>query len=255
MTLAPMPTPPIQTQWLQLPQNDLTIAAYLAEPSAPGQDPGQYPGVVVIQEIFGVNSHIRSVAERLAQSGYVAIAPAIYQRTAPGFEVGYTEADIVEGRKHKVLTTAPQLLADIQSAIAQLQARPNVKPGGVGTIGFCFGGHVAYLAATLPNVKATASFYGAGIAVMTPGGGEPTLNRTAEIHGAIDCFFGNEDPLIPPEQVEQIAAALKAHQIDHRIFCYDGAGHGFCCDQRADYRATAAQDAWQKMLERFGDRL
>ncbi|MGB0563479.1 MAG: dienelactone hydrolase family protein [Spirulinaceae cyanobacterium] len=238
---------PIQTQTIQLAQDSITIAAYLTQPSSPGI----YPAVVVIQEIFGVNPHIRSVADRFAQAGYVAIAPAIYQRTAPGLELGYTPEALVEGRKHKALTTASQLLGDIQSAIDYLQSLPNVKPGGVGTIGFCFGGHVAYLAATLPTVKVTASFYGAGIAVMTPGGGEPTLTRTAQIHGAIDCFFGNDDPLIPVEQVEQIAAALQAQAIDHRIFRYDGAGHGFFCDQRADYRPDAAQDSWQQVLQRF----
>lgn len=242
---------PIQTQPVALTHGGLTIAAYLAQP----QTPGPHPGIVVIQEIFGVNSHIRSITERLAQAGYVAIAPAIYQRTAPGFEVGYDAAGFTAGRQHKDQTTAPQLLGDIQSAIAHLQSLPQVKAGGVGTIGFCFGGHVAYLAATLPTVKATASFYGAGIAVMTPGGGAPTLARTPEIQGAIYCFFGNADPLIPPEQVEAVTAALATHQIEHKVFRYDGVGHGFVCDQRSDYDETAANQSWQQVLQLFETRL
>lgn len=242
---------PIATQDLQIFNGDLAIDAYLAHP----QPPGTYPGIVVIQEIFGVNSHIRSIVERLAGEGYVAIAPAIYQRTAPGFAVGYDADSVTVGREHKNQTKAAELLGDIQSAIAYLQTLPMVQQGQVGTIGFCFGGHVVYLAATLPEVAATASFYGAGIAVMTPGGGEPTLTRTADIHGAIYCFFGNSDPLIPHEHIEQIANQLQQCQVEHQIFRYANVGHGFVCDQRSDYNESAAEQAWQQVLQLFKSRL
>jgi carboxymethylenebutenolidase len=208
----------------------------------------------VIQEIFGVNSHIRSVTERIAKAGYVAIAPAIFQRTAPGFEVGYSEADTVLGRQHKDQTTANELLSDIRATIAYLQTKANVKPGGFGSIGFCFGGHVVYLAATLPEIKATACFYGGGIATMTLGGGAPTVDRTPEIHGKLYAFFGTEDPLIPVAQIDQIEAALQQHQIDHQVFRYQ-AGHGFFCDQRADYRPEAAADAWNHVMQLYRDTL
>lgn len=241
-----MPTP-IATQDIQIFNGDLAIDAYLAHPQAPGT----HPGIVVIQEIFGVNSHIRSIVERLAGEGYVAIAPAIYQRTAPGFAVGYDADSVTVGREHKNQTKAAELLGDIQGAIAYLQTLPMVQKGQVGAIGFCFGGHVAYLAATLPDVAATASFYGAGIATMTPGGGEPTLNRTADIHGTIYCFFGNDDPLIPHEHIEQIATQLQQFQVNHQIFRYDNVGHGFVCDQRSDYNENAAQQAWQQALQLF----
>ncbi|MGI0484684.1 dienelactone hydrolase family protein [Pantanalinema rosaneae CENA516] len=240
----------MRTEWVKVTNGDLEIDAYLAEPTGAGS----FPGIIVIQEIFGVNSHIRSVTERLAKAGYVAIAPAIFQRTAPGFEVGYSEADTVLGREHKDQTKANELLSDIQATIADLKSRTNVKAGGFGTIGFCFGGHVVYLAATLPDVKATASFYGAGIATMTPGGGAPTLDRTAEIHGKLYAFFGTEDPLIPVAQIDQIEVALQQHQIDHQVFRYP-AGHGFCCDQRADYRPEAAADAWNHVMQLYHDTL
>jgi len=239
----------IQTAAVQILNGDLRIDAYLAEPS--GESP--HPAIVVIQEVFGVNAHIRKVCDRLATLGYVALAPAIYQRNAPGFEVGYTEAGLKEGRKYKEMTDADELLSDVAAAIAFLQARPNTKPSGVGTIGFCFGGHVVYLAATLPEVKATASFYGAGITTMTPGAGEPpTLTRTREIDGVFYGFFGNEDALIPNGQVDEIEAALKANNVAHRIFRYDNAGHGFFCDGRSAYVEAAASDAWQQVQELFG---
>ncbi|MFB2936559.1 dienelactone hydrolase family protein [Aerosakkonemataceae cyanobacterium BLCC-F154] len=237
----------IRTNHVKVPHGDLQIDAYLAQPV------GQlsFPGVIVIQEIFGVNAHIREVTERIAKEGYVAIAPAIYQRQAPGYQAGYTPEDIQEGRKYKEQTKASELLSDIQATINYLQKLPEVKAEGFGCIGFCFGGHIAYLAATLPDIKATASFYGAGITTMTPGGGEPTVTRTKDIKGTIYAFFGMADASIPSEQVAQIEAELTKHHIHHRIFRYDGVDHGFFCDHRSSYDAEAAKAAWQQVKQLF----
>jgi carboxymethylenebutenolidase len=237
----------IEATWVQVPHpTGLLIDAYLARPCGSGS----FPAILVIQEIFGVNAHIRSVVERLACLGYVAIAPAIFQRTAPGFEVGYSAAETVKARTYKDLTTAAELLSDLQAAIAYLQVLPQVMGDRLGTLGFCFGGHVVYLAATLPEIQATASFYGGGIATMTPGGGPPTITRTPEIHGTLYAFFGTEDPLIPLDQMEQIAGALHNHSERHRVFCYP-AGHGFFCDQRDDYNPAVAADAWTQVQALF----
>lgn len=235
------------TNQVTIPNGDLEIAAYLAKPSASGN----YPGVIVIQEIFGVNDHIKDITERIAQEGYIAIAPAIYQRQAPGFAVGYTDEDVKIGRQHKQNTKAKELLSDIQATIDYLYKMPEVKATGVGTVGFCFGGHVVYLAATLKEVTATASFYGAQIVNWCPGENEPTIERTKDINGTIYAFFGTEDPLIPNEHIDQIAAELEKQQIDHQVFRYKGATHGFMCDRRDSYNPDAAKDAWQKMLDLF----
>lgn len=237
----------IRSTHTKISNGSLQIDAYLAEPT----EAGQYPAIVVIQEVFGVNAHIREVTDRIAREGYVAIAPAIYQRTAPRFEVGYSDEELKLGRSHKDQTTAEQLLSDVQSAIAHLRALPSVQQAAIGVIGFCFGGHVAYLAATLPDVEVTACFYGAGIPVMTPGGGVPTIARTPDIEGTVYGFFGTQDPLIPTEQIDQIEAALQAHGIRHQIFRYP-AGHGFFCDQRDSYSAIAATDAWEQVKDLFG---
>jgi len=236
----------IQSSWVKVP-GEVEIDSYLAEPT----ELGLFPAIIVIQEIFGVNSHIRDVTNRIAREGYVAIAPAIFQRTAPGFEVGYTNEDTALGRTYKDQTKANELLSDVQAAIDFLKTKPNVNPTKFGAIGFCFGGHVAYLAATLPDIKATAPFYGAGIATMTPGGGAPTLTRTSEIKGTLYAFFGNQDPLIPNEQTDQIEAELQNCQVSHQVVRYDDAGHGFFCDQRADYNPKAAADAWEKVKQLF----
>ncbi len=242
-----MTEPAIHTTTIQISQDNLQIDAYLAKPTAPGS----YPGIVVLQEIFGINVHIRDVTERIAKLGYVAIAPALFQRQAPGFEAGYTAKDVEIGRQYATETTASELLSDIQAAINYLKTLPEVKPDGFGCIGFCFGGHVAYLAATLPDIQATASFYGAGITSRTPGGGNPTITRTSAIKGTIYAFFGKEDASIPPEQVDEIAAEFAKYNISHRLFRYDGSDHGFFCDRRASYNHKAAADAWEQVQELF----
>ncbi|KYC42002.1 carboxymethylenebutenolidase [Scytonema hofmannii PCC 7110] len=236
------------TTKIKILQDNVQIDAYQAMPL----EPGSYPGVVVLQEIFGVNSHIRDVTERIAKEGYVAIAPALFQRVAPGFETGYTPQDIEVGKKYAwEQTNAPQLLADIQATVDYLKTVDEVNKNGFGCIGFCFGGHVAYLAATLPDIKATASFYGAGIPTRTPGDGNPTITRTSEIKGTLYAFFGTEDASIPVEQVNQIEAELEKYKVPHRVFRYDGAEHGFFCDQRASYNSIATADAWEHVKQLF----
>jgi carboxymethylenebutenolidase len=238
----------IDTTTVQISQDNFSIVAYLAQPQASGS----YPAIVVLQEIFGVNDHIRDVTERIAKLGYVAIAPALFQRQAPGFETGYTPEDIEIGRGYAMQTKATELLSDIQAAIDYTKTLPNVKQDSFGCIGFCFGGHVAYLAATLPDIKATASFYGAGITTRTPGGGDPTVTRTRDIKGTLYALFGLEDASIPVEQVDEIVAALEKYNIPHRVFRYDGADHGFFCDRRASYNPNVAADAWEQVKQLFG---
>jgi carboxymethylenebutenolidase len=230
--------------WIEISTTSTPIAAYVAFPDRDGAS----PGVVVLQEVFGVNGHIQDIVDRLAQMGYVAIAPALFHRQAPGFEAGYTPQDLELGRGYAGNTRAKQLLEDIQGAIDYLKSLPQVLPN-FGCVGFCFGGHVAYLAATLTDIKVTASFYGRGITTFTPGGGPPSVSRTADIKGQIYLFFGDEDQSIPPEHVEEVRAALQQHQIPHHIWQYPEAGHGFNCDRRDSYNPTAATNAWQRLTE------
>jgi carboxymethylenebutenolidase len=242
----------IHTDSVKIWNGNLEIDAYLARPVGKGP----FPGIVVLQEIFGVNDHIRDVTRRLAREGYVAIAPALYQRQAPGFETGYTAEDIKIGKQYKEQTKADELLSDIQATINYLISQTPTRPKAIGCIGFCFGGHVAYLAATLTDIQATASFYGAGITTMTPGGGEPTITRTKDlIGGTMYLFFGMEDASIPAEQVDEIEDALNKHQVLHQIFRYEKADHGFFCDQRASYNEAAAADAWMEVKQLFRQEL
>jgi carboxymethylenebutenolidase len=236
----------VSSQQVSIHSGTEQISAYLATPSASGQ----FPGIIVIQEVFGVNAYIRAVTERIARMGYVAIAPAIFDRQAPGLDLGYTPTELELGRNYAGKTTATELLSDIRSSIEYLRSLPQVQPD-FGCIGFCFGGHVAYLAATLPDIRVTASFYGSRITTFTPGGGEPTVSKTGSIAGTMYMFFGLDDASIPPEQVAQIDTALTEHHVPHQIWQYPGAGHGFACDLRDSYNPTATADAWQHVTELF----
>lgn len=244
-----MTPPQIETKTVEVTSSGLPV--YVAMPM--GNDPRR--AIIVLQEIFGVNGHIRDVTERLAREGYVALAPALYHRQAPGFETGYTPEDVQVGRQYKVQTRADELLGDIQATIDYARTLPQVRPGGVGCIGFCFGGYVAYLAATLQDTVAIASFYGAGIPDTAFGPGPVALARTPQITGTLHCFFGREDASIPAASVGQIRSALQQAHVDHQIFEYDGAGHGFFCDRRGSYNPDAAADAWEKVKQLFAEHL
>jgi carboxymethylenebutenolidase len=241
----------IQTATVNIQSSNCSVPAYLAHPD----EAETLPTVVVIQEIFGVNAHIREVANRIAQEGYIAIAPHIYHRQIEEFEVGYSDVEIKLGRQYKNGTHANELLMDVQGAIRYGRKRFNSPSTGAGCIGFCFGGHVAYLAATLPDIKATASFYGAGITQFTPGGGPPTITRTSEIGGTIYTFFGLQDSLISPLEIDLIEEELKESGVEHRVCRYSDAGHGFFCDHRDSYDSASARDAWQYVKLLFANQL
>lgn len=215
--------------------------AYVSRPAVGGP----WPGIVVFQEIFGVNEHIRDVCERIASEGYVAMAPAIYHRTAPGFEAGYTPEDVARGREQKDLTTYDGLMLDIRECVLQLRNRGDVRKDALGAVGFCFGGHVAFLAATLSDIKATACFYGGGISTTRPGGGEPSLKLAPEIKGRLLMLYGDQDKGIPPEQVEEVRNALAEAGLRYEVKVFVGAEHGFACDKRLSFNIRASNEAWE----------
>ncbi|MGQ7794097.1 dienelactone hydrolase family protein [Faunimonas sp. B44] len=204
------------------------LGAYLAQPEGMSK-----AGIVVIQEIFGVNSHIRSVCDRLAAEGYLAIAPAIFDRQQPGFESGYSEAEVATARKFLGSLDWDAFLRDTRAA-AEL-----VKDRGlpIGIVGFCLGGSIAYLAATrLDLFSAAVAFYGGRIADFADEAPScPTL-----------MHFGEKDGSIPMADVE----AIRKKRPDCTIHVYP-AGHGFNCDERASYDAESAALAWRRTLDWF----
>jgi carboxymethylenebutenolidase len=223
--------------------------------------------VLVLPEVFGVNAWVRSVADRLAEEGYAALAISTFWRTAPQLDVGYDEAGLAAGREHRDQVSADQLRDDVAAAAAWLQqahAGDGLAERPLGCVGFCFGGHLAMLAATLPQVAATCDFYGARVASFRPGGGPPTLDLLPEIPGRLFCFRGDADPLIPAEEIKALAAALTAAnggvdcgspQARHRLVMAPGAGHGYLCEARADFQPESAASGWAAMLALFREAL
>jgi len=242
----------ILTKRVEIPVEGGRMPGFLARPAAGGP----HPAVIVYMEIFGVNAHIREVTERVAGEGYVAVAPNFFWRTAPELDVGYDEAGLQEGFAHLNRLRADEMVADAQAVLRWLREDENVRGDRIGCMGFCIGGHMAYLTACETDVAATASFYGGGIAAEKgPGGGPSTLERTGKIRGRILCHFGEKDSMIPREQVDRIKAALNEHDVRHEVVVYDDADHGFFCDQRDTYRREAAEEAWKRTLRVFAEEL
>jgi carboxymethylenebutenolidase len=205
------------------------LAAYRADPS--GASMG---GIVVIQEIFGVNHHIRAVCDRLAQQGYTAVAPALFDRTEKNFECGYSPDEIANARKFIASPDWGAMLRDTQAAIDDLK-----KEGPVGIVGFCLGGSIAFLGATQGSgLTAAVCYYGGAIAKFADEKPKcPTL-----------MHFGEKDQSIPMSDVE----IVKRKRTDCEIYTYPDAGHGFHCDERASYNEAAAKVAWGRTLEFLG---
>ena len=213
--------------------------AYVAMPE--GQARG---AIVVLQEIFGVNSHIRSVADRYAAQGYVAVAPAMFARVKPDVELGYSEEDMKAGFALKTAVEAlpePGALRDVEAAAAH--AATLVPGGKIGVVGFCWGGLMTWRSAcNLASVSAAVCYYGGG---MT---GELEASRQALC--PVLAHFGSKDHYISLESVE----AFKKAQPQAQVHVYD-ADHGFNCDQRGSYNEAAAQLAGERTLAFFKQHL
>jgi carboxymethylenebutenolidase len=242
----------LTTERVQVPVSGSTMGGYLARPA----DAERRPAVIVFMEIFGINSHIRDVVERVAKEGYVALAPDFFHRTGPGVEYGYDDEGMSKGMALLGQLKADEMIADAKAAESFLKARTAVKGDRIGAMGFCIGGHMTYLTACTTGVKAAASFYGGGIAApQGPGGGESTVSRTPGIQGRILCLFGEKDALIPKQQVDTIRQALSDAGTDHDVVVYPDADHGFFCDQRGTYQEAAAKDAWERVKKLFATEL
>jgi carboxymethylenebutenolidase len=208
------------------------LGGYRADPVATPK-----AAVVVIQEIFGVNHHMRAVCDRLAGEGYVTIAPAIFDRVEPNFQSGYAPEEIAVARKFVANPDWTAMLRDTQAAI---DAVKNVGP--VGIIGFCLGGSIAYAAATkLSGLSAAIGYYGG--AVVRFADDKPVV--PTQLH------FGEKDAGIPLSDVETI----RTKRPELEIYVYPGAQHGFHCDERASYDKASADIAWPRSLDFFAKHL
>jgi carboxymethylenebutenolidase len=221
-----------QGEWVTLRVGgEAEMRAFVALPDGAGP----HPGIVVFQEAFGVNSHIRDVTARFAREGFVAIAPELFHRTASGFEGDYT--DFASVMPHFKAITTEGMAADARAAHAWLVGEASVDAARIAAVGYCMGGRVAFLAnATLP-LAASVSYYGGGIAPAL-------LDRAPELHGPQLFHWGGRDAHIPPEQHRAVLDAMRAAGRPFVSVEYSEADHGFFCDQRSQFHPDAAAESW-----------
>ncbi|MDE2565390.1 MAG: dienelactone hydrolase family protein [Burkholderiales bacterium] len=221
---------PVRTQWIDLAPG---FAGYLALPPA-----GRGPGLVLWQEIFGVNAHIRAVAEQYALDGFVVLAPDCFWRQAPRVDLGYEGEDRQRAIALMQAYGPEPALADIAAALAALRARPEVGGARVGTCGYCMGGRLAYLAAATAGVDAAVAYYGGGI--------HGQLERAAAIACPVQFHYAGHDDHIPPAAIESVRAAMAGKPAE--VHVYADAHHGFNCWARAAYHAPSAALAHGRTL-------
>jgi carboxymethylenebutenolidase len=203
------------------------LGAYRANPT--GQPRGN---LVVIQEIFGVNKHIREVCDGFAADGYVALAPALFDRVEPNFQTGYEQDDIVRGREMRGKIGWDAMIMDTRAAVKALAA----GGGKTGIVGYCMGGSMAWLAATrIDGLSAAVGYYGGAVAEFA----------TERPKCPVMLHFGETDASIPKEHWDKIKAA----QPNVPMFIYPGAGHGFSCDHRASFHQASHTLARQRTID------
>ena len=203
-----------------------TLSAYTAGPT------GGTKGIVVIQEIFGVNHHMRDMADRFGALGYSVCAPALFDRVEKGVELGYTQDDIAKGRDYRMKLNDAQVMADVEAAANYLAGKK------LGIVGYCFGGTVAWWGATRSHSFAASScWYGGGVA----GTKDERPNCPVQMH------FGEKDASIPMTDVE----AIRAAQPKAETYVYMGAQHGFGCDERGSFSKPDYELAQKRTLDFF----
>lgn len=213
-----------------------SMAAYVAYPENTDENT---PAIIVLQEAFGVNGHIRNVTDRFAREGYVAIAPELFHRTAPkGFEASYTDFPSV--MPHMQALTPEALTADLQAAYTWITGQSQVNQQNIFSVGYCLGGRVSFLANTVLPLKAAVSYYGGGM--------DQLAGKAADLHGRHLFFWGGKDQHIKQEQIDSVINAVKQAGKEYINVTISYADHGFNCDERASYNEAASKEAWALTL-------
>lgn len=217
-------------EWIPLTTPDGPIRAWLARPDAPPRG-----ALVVVQEIFGVNAHIRAVTDRFARAGFTAMAPSLFDPIRPDVQLHYDETGVSQGRDYAAQLGFERALKSVGASARWLRESGH----RVGAVGFCWGGTVAMLANTRLHLPSVTYYGGRSVPFL----GEPAL-------APMLFHFGERDRLIPPEDVEK----HRLHHPEATVHVYP-AGHGFNCDEREDYDADSAALAWSRTVEFFEEHL
>jgi carboxymethylenebutenolidase len=217
------------------------MGAYISIP----EGKGPFPGVIVFQEAFGVNPHMRRVTDQIAKEGYVAICPALFHRTAGDSEFPYGDFSLI--MPHFQGITPEGLSADIKACYDWLKEQPEVVHDKLGTIGFCLGGRVSFLANAILPFSACISYYGGSTHLLA--------DKAADMHAPHLFFWGGLDKHILPEHVETVISAMKKAEKPFINVVISYADHAFNCDDRPAYNAEASKEAWAMSMAFFKNKL
>jgi len=231
---------PVTSAWTTIDGSAGSFDAYLALPPA-----GRGPGLLLLQEIFGVNEHIRTVAEQYALDGFVVLAPDVFWQQQRRLDIGYTPDDIQRGRALAMAADRAALQRDLIDAAQALRARPELQGPRIGAFGYCMGGRLAYVAAAVAGVDAAVAFYGGGVQDM--------LELAPQIRCPMQFHYGALDANIPLSAVDKVRGAMSGKPAE--VFVYDRADHGFNCWARGSYHPASAALAHARTLQFFAESL
>ena len=228
----------IKQQEIIIPTPDGKMPAFLGLPA----ENSPKPAIIVLMEVFGLTQHIKDVTKRIANEGYLAIAPDLYYRGLPSNKFGYDEVESAKSMMYG-LDFSKIVEEDIKATLDYLKSRVDVYADRIGVTGFCFGGSMAFYTATKfsNEIAVAAPFYGVVL--------DEWLEAVTDITIPVYLFFGDADPFIPSDRVKQIDSRFQELGKNYKLKIYKNADHGFFCHERSSYNKLAAEDSWHKLTE------
>jgi carboxymethylenebutenolidase len=235
-----------------LPTSEGPMDVHCFVPDAAGAN--RRPAIILIQEAFGVNPHIKRLCRRIASTGYATFSPELFHRAGKGLEFGYDEFPKIKPIMGGL--TNDRVLEDLHTTHRHVVGRADVDASRVASWGFCLGGWASVLAACNLPLAAAVSFYGGGLVHQRPGIGlSPLINELGSVHCPLLLVFGGKDTGIPPEDISAVGSRLESLGKDHEIEVYPNGGHGFFCEDRPVYDRASAESAWERTTTWLASRL
>jgi carboxymethylenebutenolidase len=238
----------IISQEVLVPIGAEKMPCHMARPASGGP----YPALIVVMEAFGLNDHIKSITNRFAKEGFVALSPNLYFRQEDNV-VGYD--DLPGAMRLAGSLSGDQIVADMTASLNYLKTQKDVKPV-FGAVGFCMGGMISFLTACrLPEIKATVPFYGGGMVTARRPGIKPPIEYVETLKAPVLAFFGGKDKFIPLSEVDAFRDGLRKAGKNADVVLYPDADHGFMCDERPSYHPVHAKEAWARTITFFKQNL
>jgi len=237
----------MQGQWTNIYSGDLPLRSWWVD----SVNDCKYVSIV-LPEVFGINNWIRSFSEKLAQQNVPVLALPLYGRTAPNLDLAYSEEDLKLGRHHKNLTTLENIIEDVSAAINWVKEKYPLKK--ISIIGFCFGGHAAFIASSLKGIESSFCFYGAGVVSLRNDSNSAPIDLLEKVSGKLNFICGSSDDLIPLRDRLEIKKRFKKLDPFGERFSYveiERADHGFMCEERDSFDKAASLIGWNLLMKEF----